>query len=105
MHRHQISKSIYKMTPQMYDVQAGSIKIEDIATNDNNRIVLNRMKRNRADDTDILYIQNRHDENGKGCIDYVPEGAHDMGWVGYFVSKSSHLEKLYITLRKYLNHF
>ena len=72
-------------TPQMYDAQAGSIKIEDIATNDNNRIVLNRMKRNNAKDhnKDSLWIQNEHDDDGEDCVDYVPEGAEDMGWLGY----------------------
>ena len=85
-------------TIQMYDAQAGSIKVKDIATNDNNRIVLNRIKRNRADDNnkELLYIQNEHDENGEDCVDYIPEGAHDMGWLGYFVGKNNHLKELII---------
>ena len=81
-------------TIQMYDAQADSINIEDIATNDNNRIILRRMKRNNSDDHDSLFIQNLHDQDGEACEDYVPEGAHDMGWLGYFIGKSDYLNKL-----------
>jgi len=80
-------------TIQMYDAQADSINIEDIATNDNNRIILRRMKRNIPDD-DALYIQNLHDQNGEACEDYVPECAHDMGWLGYFIGKNDQLRQL-----------
>jgi len=80
----------------MYDAQANSIRIEDIASNDNNRIMLERIKRNSVADDTELYIQNQHDINGEACQDYVPEGANDMGWLGYFISKSNCLEKLYI---------
>ena len=85
-------------TIQMYDAQACTIKIEDIATNVNNRIVLERMRRNNANDCNnsTLYIQNQHDEDGYGCVDYVPEGAHDMGWLGYFVGKNEHLKDLVV---------
>jgi len=84
------------MTPQMYDAQADSIKVEDIATNYNNRIVLERIKANeKSDSSNYLYIQNHYDEEGEGCIDYVPEGWNDMGWLGYFISKNNHLKDLY----------
>jgi hypothetical protein len=55
------------------------------------------MKNNDADDenTKLLWIQNEHDDDEE-CIDYVPEGADDMGWLGYFVRKNQHLEKLFI---------
>ena len=42
------------MTTQMYDAQADTIKIEDIASNDNNRLMLRRIKRNNSDDHDRL---------------------------------------------------
>jgi len=72
-----------------------SINIEDITSNDNNRIVLRRIKRNSANsDRQSLYIQNHYHQEGEGCIDYVPEGAHDMGWLGYFVGKNNHLKTL-----------
>jgi len=86
------------MTPQMYDAQADSIKVEDIATNSNNRIVLERIRTNgNGVSSNCLYIQNQYDNlEGEECIDYVPEGAYDMGWLGYFISKCDYLKELYI---------
>jgi len=84
-------------TIQMYDAQADTIDIDDIATNENNRFVLARIKRNNATDhnNETLYIQYQHDDDGEDCVDYVPEGAEDMGWLGYFISKSDQLKELY----------
>ena len=86
-------------TIQMYDAQAHSIKIEDIATNNNNRIMLRRIRRNNAKDhnNETLYIIDDHEDEGEDCIDYVPEGAKDMGWLGYFISKNENLTKLYLS--------
>ena len=88
----------------MYDAQADTIDVDDIAKNSNNRIVMRRIKMNDVtfdanDDNNesfSLWIQNHHDVNGEGCVDYVPEGAYDMGWLGYFVGKNNHLKRLYI---------
>jgi len=81
---------------QMYDAQADSINIDDIAANDNNRIMLNRMKRNSEDDdyNQAIFIQDHYDNNGEYCEDYVPEGTRDMGWLGYFVAKNEQLREL-----------
>ena len=82
------------MDINMYETQADSINVDDIATNSNNRIVLHRLQKNEANEyTNSLYIQNEHD--GEYC-DYVPEGADDMGWLGYFVGKNQYLEVLSI---------
>ena len=85
------------MDVSMYEAQAHSINVDDIATNRNNRIVMSRIKRNE-DDKESLWIQNQHDnyEEEEDCVDYVPEGAYDMGWLGYFVWKNEHLKKLFI---------
>lgn len=85
-------------TIQMYDAQADSIKVKDIAANVNNRTMLERMRRNNANDcnNETLYIIDSHDDDGEECIDYVPEGAYDMGWLGYFIGKSDHLGELNI---------
>ena len=77
-----------------YETLVDTINIEEIATNDNNRLMLRRMKRNNPGDHDKLYIQNVHDEDGGACEDYVPEGANDMGWLGYFVGKNEQLRQL-----------
>ena len=81
-------------TIQMYDAQADSFSVEDIAANDNNRIMLSRMKRNSSADHDKLYIQNGHDCDGEDCEDYVPEGTKDMGWLGYFIGRNENLRQL-----------
>ena len=82
----------------MYEAQATSINIDDIARNSNNREVLRRIQRNNAGDRISLFIQSqhfsRHGEDEEGCIYYFPEGACDMGWLGYFVSKNEHLQEL-----------
>ena len=80
----------------MYEAQADTIDVDDIATNSNNRIVMRRMKNNVADNSKLLWIQNEHDVDGEDCVDYVPEGANDMGWLGYFVGKNEHLEEVVI---------
>jgi len=80
-------------TIQMYDAQADSIKVEDIATNESNRDILRRIKRNCPSGGNILYIQNQHGGSRSG---YIPEGVEDMGWLGYFVGKNNHIKELYL---------
>ena len=77
-----------------YDAQADTIDVDDITTNSNNRIVLRLIKRNiEASKSNSLWIQNRHGNIGNI---YCPEGAYDMGWLGYFVSKNDYLKDLHI---------
>ena len=80
-----------------YDAWVNNTNVDDIATNRNNRIVMRRMKRNDANDNDELYIHNDHDAMSLNCSAYRPEGAEDMGWLGYFIGKNEHLEYLYIS--------
>ena len=84
------------MDANMYDSQADTIDVDEIATNIINKILLRRIKRNNAIDKTSLYIQNEPDEDGEECVDYVPEGAYDMGWLGYFIGKNDHLQTLAI---------
>ena len=85
----------------MYEAQSDTINVDDIATNSKNRIVLRRLQRNNANDENIgaLCIQNEHDEDWgeEDCDHYYPEGAYDMGWLGHFIGKNEHLQKLFIT--------
>ena len=84
----------------MYAALTDNIDVDDIAKNSNNRIVLRRLQRNNANDTNnALYLQNEHDEDWgeEDCDHYYPEGAYDMGWLGYFIGKNEHLQKLLIT--------
>ena len=84
-----------------YDAQADTIKLEDIATNEDNRIVLRRIRYNKVEDEDdshgkeSLWIQ----KNSYG-YSYVPEGEEDMGRLGYYVGKNTVLQQLYISIRK-----
>jgi len=84
------------MNIQMYDAQADTIKVDDIASDDNNRDVLDRIKQNEEGDHYTLAIQNQHFDEGEDDLIYVPESAKDMGWLGYFVGKSDCVEELYI---------
>ena len=80
----------------MYDAQADTINVDDIAKNSNNRRVLRRLKNECTDHS--LWIRNDHVLRGQeGVLEYRPEGAHDMGWLGYFVGKNDHLQKLVMT--------
>ena len=38
-----------------------------------------------------MYIHDEHDVDGEESTDYCPEGANDMGWLGYFIGKNQHL--------------
>ena len=84
------------MDVSMYEARADSINVNDIAENSNNRIVLRRIKRNNVNDVESyyksLYVQNEHDDDGE---DYCPEGADDMGWLGYFIGKNNHVQDLF----------
>ena len=81
----------------MYDAQTNTVNIDDITTNEQNRKVLRRLSNNNAADFNEELIQNLwirdvdEDDN-----DYLPEGAHDMGWLGYFIGRCDYLQKLYI---------
>ena len=83
------------MELHMNDAQANTVNIDDITTNEQNRKVLHRLRNNNAADFDeeylSLWIQNDNYENV-----YRPEGAEDLGWLGYFIGKSDYLQKLHI---------
>jgi len=76
---------------QSYDDLVDTIKIEDITSDINNRIVLDHLRNNQYGE-EYLWIQDRHDES----TSYVPGGAYDIGWLGYFVGKSKFLRVLSI---------
>jgi len=93
----------------IYDEQADTIKIEDITTDIKNRIILRRLKNNKYENewNKFLWIQNNRNDGDseEGCTDYVPGQAYDMGWLGYFVGKSSVLRILSIMTMSSLEPF
>ena len=80
------------MDVSISEAQADIIDVDDIAVQVKNKIVLRRIRRNDAN-TNSLYIRNKHYTVGD---DYCPEGAYDMGWLGYFIGRNEHLEELII---------
>jgi len=82
----------------MYDAQAATINVEDIATGENNRFILSNIRSNRkgvmklGEANEQLWIRDEVEDH----TDYRPEGAHDMGWLGYFVGKHKHLDEMHI---------
>jgi hypothetical protein len=87
------------MTPQMYDAQAGTIKVKDISTNRKNRSILQQLINNVGTDYNVLYIESEFDEedeeDDRTC--YVPDGAKDIGWLGYFIGRNDHLDELHVS--------
>ena len=77
-----------------YDAAAATIKIEDITTDKINRKILRQLKENGPDFDKVWVMSNRDvwgEEFRRYC--YCPEGAHDFGWLGYFIGKNTHLEE------------
>ena len=82
----------------MYNAQADTINVDDIATEESNRELLYNIKSNRKGlmqlgngEKEQLWIRDVIEDH----TDYRPEGVHDMGWLGYFVGKNSYLEALH----------
>ena len=84
------------MELHMYDAQANTVNIDDITTNEQNKKVLRRLRNNNAADFNEelqnLWIRDVDEDDD----DYRPDGAHDMGWLGYFIGRCDYLQKLYI---------
>ena len=71
----------------MYDAQADSIDVDDIATNSKNRIALRRLQINEASKYDSLFIGSKHDYedwDDEEVSEYFPEGV--MIWDGWDTS-------------------
>mmetsp|Transcript_31141 Transcript_31141/g.50856 ORF Transcript_31141/g.50856 Transcript_31141/m.50856 type:complete len:457 (+) Transcript_31141:78-1448(+) len=80
-----------------YDAQAGTIKISDITSRENNTEILHRLKNNDESFASMCMCNeedemddNRYDDS----INYCPESARDLGWLGYFVGNNIHLTNL-----------
>ena len=76
-----------------YDAAASTIKIEDITRDEGNRNILRCLKENDPDYVEMWVRSSRVDDR-----DYCPEGARDMGWVGYYIGKNTALKELYLRL-------
>ncbi|KAL9183726.1 hypothetical protein ACHAXT_004582 [Thalassiosira profunda] len=81
--------------PINYEALAGSIRAEDIASDDENAALLRRIMNNdpAADALHFCPVEEREDESDH-C--YCPANAREMGWLGYFVGKNTCIEHLYV---------
>ena len=77
-----------------HDALVETIKIEDIATDKENQDILRRLKQN--DETFVtLWICNRRGGLGIICGPaYLCYGAEELGWLGYFIGKSTCLREV-----------
>lgn len=73
-----------------YDAAASAIKIEDIVRSPTNRMILRRLKENDPNLVRVAVTGSDHHNSHA----YRPEGAHDLGWVGYYIGKNTYLKKL-----------
>ena len=72
-----------------YDAAVGTINIEDITSDGINREILRQLKENDRF-YNLWVVDSREGSreiqmNMRCC--YCPAGAHDLGWLGYFISK------------------
>jgi len=73
--------------------QADCINIEEITTNKRNQELLCRLKIDSVYfPTRHVFIQNHHDD--KYHDSYVPHGAFDMKWLGYFIGENTSVTEL-----------
>ena len=76
-----------------FDAAAGTIKIEDIKTDDVNREILRKLKENDPN-FDKVYVRNQ--EGHRFANEYCPEGARDLGWLGYYIGRNTTLKELFL---------
>jgi len=73
-----------------YDKLVSTTKIEDITSNEYHQYLLRQIKNNDPDCT-YLCLSQDGDE-----YEYLPDNLQDLGWLGYFIGKSTTLQSLVI---------
>lgn len=79
-----------------HDAEADSIEIKDITSCEYNQEVLRRLKDNDPDFYEVFvcdadYAEVFVNDEASSEFDYIPNGAHDLGWLGYFIGNNTHL--------------
>ena len=74
-----------------YDAAARTVEIEDITSDRRNREILRHLRENDPN-FDELWL--RGSSRG-GASMYCPGGAHDLGWVGYYIGQNATLQCLH----------
>lgn len=81
-----------------YNAAAGSriVRIEDITKEETNREMLRKLEKNDPN-FDKLWVRSSHDLAVGRAQYYLSDGAHELGWLGYFISKNTTLKELHLT--------
>lgn len=74
-----------------YNAQVGHVKIEDITLDEDNQIILHRLINNDPSLTDMSLS---NDPSPDSQPTYVTDSNTELGWLGYFLGKHSHLREL-----------
>src|SRR5210317_752092 len=78
-----------------YEAHAQSVNLEDITSSDDNATILQKL---RADDPEFTMLSIKVDDPNDED-DFIIRKEDDLGWLGYFVAKSSMLQYLYIDIK------
>lgn len=73
-----------------YDALVSTTKIEDITSNEYHQYLLRQIKHNNRGCTHLCLSQDGDE------YEYLPDNLQDLGWLGYFIGKSTTLEHLTI---------
>ena len=76
-----------------YDAAARTVEIEDITSDAINREILRKLKDNDPN-FDKLWVR---EDGDCGGTEYFPEGARELGWVGYYIGNNTSLKALRLT--------
>ena len=82
-----------------YAALAGDIKIEDITTNKENQITLQRLKDNDPNFTSLEISAERYFHlhlNGDYTTVFLPGSAKELAWLGYFLGQNTCVNHLHI---------
>ena len=73
-----------------HDAVTNATKIEYITSDKNNRKILHRLENNDPSFTSMTVCLGDCDHGWE--VPYTPSGANNLGWLGYYIGKSKHLE-------------
>eukprot|EP00984_Skeletonema_dohrnii_P009315 scaffold3549_cov110-Skeletonema_dohrnii-CCMP3373.AAC.17 len=78
---------------EYYEARAKDVKLENITSSQHNADILARI---RDDDPDFTKLCVTDDFYFNRRSDYRPDEGDDLGWLGYFIGRSKHVQELYI---------
>ena len=76
-----------------HDTLACSIKVEDISSDEAKQNILRRLKNNDPE-LDKLFICGEDQICDE--LDFCPTNGRELGWLGYYIGKSTTVDRIYI---------